>query len=185
MVLFHASFPRVWLEWNVAGGTLQMLYLENTVKGGLILRTQQAEGLQISTEDKTGAKKCFLWSVRGLFSGSHVCHHFVYVVEVSLALGFSVSGQRSGVPARSSKTKRCMHTYWWEIVSYFWLKGVVPLLPEWRLFWASRPCSWRAVKWFCAGGSALYLLCFCPVCLSALSFWFLIFFPFSQPQYIP
>lgn len=37
-----------------------MLYLENTVKGGLILRTQQAEGLQISTEDKTGGKKCFL-----------------------------------------------------------------------------------------------------------------------------
>lgn len=37
-----------------------MLYLESTVKGGLILGTQQAEGLQISTEDKTGRKKCFL-----------------------------------------------------------------------------------------------------------------------------
>lgn len=37
-----------------------MLCLENTVKGGLILRTQQAEGLQISTEDKSGRKKCFL-----------------------------------------------------------------------------------------------------------------------------
>lgn len=37
-----------------------MVYLENTVKGGLILGTQQAEGLQISTEDKTGRKKCFV-----------------------------------------------------------------------------------------------------------------------------
>lgn len=53
-----------------------MLYLENTVKGGLILRAQQAEGLQISTEDKTGRKTCFLQSVRGLLSGSDVCHLF-------------------------------------------------------------------------------------------------------------
>lgn len=45
---------------SVAGGTLHMLYLENTVKGGLILRAQQAEGLQISTEDNTGGKKYFL-----------------------------------------------------------------------------------------------------------------------------
>lgn len=34
-----------------------MLCLENSVKGGLILRTQQAESLQISTDDKTGGKE--------------------------------------------------------------------------------------------------------------------------------
>lgn len=33
-----------------------MLCLENSVTGGLILRTQQAEGLQISTDDKTEGK---------------------------------------------------------------------------------------------------------------------------------
>lgn len=31
-----------------------MLCLERSVKGGFILRTQQAKGLQISIEDKTG-----------------------------------------------------------------------------------------------------------------------------------
>lgn len=34
-----------------------MLCLENSVKGGLILRTQQAEDLQISAEDKAGGKE--------------------------------------------------------------------------------------------------------------------------------
>lgn len=33
---------------------MYVLCLENSVKGGLILRAQLAEGLQISTEDKTG-----------------------------------------------------------------------------------------------------------------------------------
>lgn len=47
-----------------------MLCLESSVKGGFILRTQQAKGLQISIEDKTGgggSASCKVWVFCGLF----------------------------------------------------------------------------------------------------------------------
>lgn len=56
LMLFSTSFTREWLERNIAGGD-DVCTVEISVKGGLIL-TQLAEGLQISTKDKTGRKKC-------------------------------------------------------------------------------------------------------------------------------
>lgn len=46
-----------------------MLCLESSVKGGFILRTQQAKGLQISIEDKIGggSASCKVWVFCGLF----------------------------------------------------------------------------------------------------------------------
>jgi len=68
-----------------------MLCLENSAKRGLILRTQQAECLQISTEDKTGKEVLPVRCVC-LRSGFDVCQLFgVCVVEVSPTPGLSFS----------------------------------------------------------------------------------------------
>lgn len=160
-----------------------MLCLENSVTGGLILRTQQAEGLQISTDDKTEGKGglpvrclsslCF-WCLSAIWC---LCNGGVSRPGTQLFKETAFLDKEAKFLPEVVELKRCLGE---GLFPYFQLKGVVPLPPGWR------GCSKPSVhvhreqgQWSHSvqeDATLCLLLCFCFVCLSALSLSFFLFF---------
>lgn len=97
-----------------------MLSLENSVKGGVILRRQQAEGLQISTAGKTGGKEVL--RVRCVSSLCCWRSSALYCLRdggvsrpaTQLLIETVFLDREAKFLPEAVKLQRCVHVYWHE-----------------------------------------------------------------------